>query len=259
MEALCNICNTSSRPLAHAVVLRKHDVVFFRCPRCGFVQTEEPFWLSEAYKRPIAVSDIGLVGRNLLWSHRICALVSLFFNSAGRFLDYGGGYGLLVRLMRDKGYDFYWSDKFCPNLFATGFEAAPQLEPYELLVALEVFEHLPTPLPEASAMLKLSQNLLISTLLIPPNNPRPGEWWYYALDDGQHVSFYTERSLMILAERLGLRLYTNGRDCHLLTPKRLSTALFRAVVSRWVSAAFAWYRYRTSLTTTASRTRMGIE
>jgi len=37
-------------------------------------------------------------------------------NPDGIFLDYAAGYGLFVRLMRDAGYNFRWSDLYCQNL-----------------------------------------------------------------------------------------------------------------------------------------------
>jgi hypothetical protein len=44
------------------------------------------------------------------------------FDANNRFIDYGGGYGLFVRLMRDAGFDYYWFDKFCDNVLSKGFE-----------------------------------------------------------------------------------------------------------------------------------------
>jgi hypothetical protein len=41
-----------------------------------------------------------------------------FIKKNGTFVDIGGGYGLLTRLMRDRGFDFYWKDPHCENIFA---------------------------------------------------------------------------------------------------------------------------------------------
>jgi len=62
------------------------------------MQTEEPCWLSEAYKDPIDISDTGYVARNISLSQKITVLLSLFFDKKAKFLDYAGGYGLFVRL-----------------------------------------------------------------------------------------------------------------------------------------------------------------
>ena len=49
-------------------------------------------------------------------------MTTVFFKSNGSIVDYGGGYGLLVRLMRNSGFDFYRYDPYCANFFAKGFE-----------------------------------------------------------------------------------------------------------------------------------------
>lgn len=98
---LCRICSQPALPWAVARVLGKHDVQYFRCGNCGFTQTETPYWLEEAYVDAINNSDIGLVSRNLVASKISIAVINAFFNPSAKFLDYGGGYGLFVRLMRD--------------------------------------------------------------------------------------------------------------------------------------------------------------
>ena len=44
----------------------KYDVKYFLCGNCGFVFTEEPYWLNEAYKSAINISDTGIVTRKNL-------------------------------------------------------------------------------------------------------------------------------------------------------------------------------------------------
>jgi 2-polyprenyl-3-methyl-5-hydroxy-6-metoxy-1,4-benzoquinol methylase len=46
--------------------------------------------------------------------------------------------------MRDRDFDFYWSDKYSENLLARGFAA--NHGPYGVAVAFEVLEHLPNPI-----------------------------------------------------------------------------------------------------------------
>ncbi len=61
----CQICHSLSRPLFSAPVLGKYRVSYFRCEHCGFLQTESPYWLPEAYQEPITRQDTGYVHRNL--------------------------------------------------------------------------------------------------------------------------------------------------------------------------------------------------
>ena len=223
----CKICEAESFYLASAKVLNKYDVSYFQCTNCRFVQTEDPYWLEEAYASPIAYSDAGLVFRNYMLSRVASNIIAKIFNPEANFLDCGGGYGLFVRLMRDINYKFFWQDKYCENIFAQGFEANLQEgETYEVVTSFEVFEHFVNPLAEISELLKYSKNILFSTELLPDSDPKPEEWWYYAPHEGQHISFYTPQSLSILADRLGLNLYSNGSSLHLLTESNIPGSLF---------------------------------
>ena len=216
-----------------AKVMGRHDVQYFRCPTCGFVQTEEPYWLAEAYADAIARSDVGLVERNQRLAVVARAVIGAFFKPGGRFLDYGGGYGLFVRLMRDRGFDFWRFETNCTNLFAAGFDIGPEaVAACELVTAFEVFEHLVNPLQDIQRMLRYSGSILLSTSLMPPSAPEPGGWWYYALEHGQHVSLYTREALARIAANFGLNLCSDGTSLHLLTAKKVSPALFR-IVSRY--------------------------
>lgn len=233
----CKVCESDSHHFAQGKVMGKYDVDYFQCSNCGFVQTEEPYWLDEAYSQPIASSDVGLAFRNLSFSQITQNLLFNFFNHQSKFLDYGGGYGLFVRLMRDAGFDFYWLDKFCQNIFAQGFEIDTATNnQFELVTAFEVFEHLVHPIDEVEELLKISRNILLSTELLPESNPKPNEWWYYVLHEGQHVSLYTAKSLSILAAKFNLNFYSNGSSLHLLTEKELPLDLFQQLAKGGLAA-----------------------
>jgi hypothetical protein len=124
--------------------------------------------------------------------------------------------------MRDLGFDFYWYDKFCDNLFARQFEAdVTGGVHYEVLTAFEVFEHLQEPRRELGLMLDVADNILFSTWLLPAHNPVPGDWWYYFPLHGQHIAFYTTQALQVLAELHHVHLTSDGASVHLLTKKPL--------------------------------------
>jgi hypothetical protein len=226
----CKICLAESASFSRTKILNRHDVEYFRCSSCGFVQTEEPYWLAEAYADAIGPADVGLVQRNLRRVPIVTALICTFFRADGEFIDYGGGYGLLVRLMRDAGFDFYHSDGHCANLLARGFEADSEGNgSFELLTAMELFEHLEDPIVEIERMLAYSRSIFFTTLLLPEPTPRPGDWWYYVPAQGQHISFYTQKSLEVIAKRFGLSLVTDGVSRHLLTDRRISPLIFKTV------------------------------
>ncbi len=235
----CKICDSDSHYFAISKILQKYDVNYYQCSNCGFVQTEEPYWLNEAYSEAIAPSDVGLLYRNNMMANITAKLLFNYFDHEAKFLDYGGGYGVFVRLMRDQGFDFYWQDKYCQNLFATGFELKEKDKSELLLVtAFELFEHLTYPTQELEKMLKLAPNILFSTSLLPKDNPKPDQWWYYTPHEGQHIAIYTRKSLEILAEKYNLKLYTDGSSLHLLsTNKNLPENLFDLIKTNQVETS----------------------
>jgi hypothetical protein len=104
-------------------VLNKYKVDYFQCLNCNFIQTEKPYWLDEAYSDAITKLDIGIIYRNINFSNTITQFFkNNLFSSDGIYLDYGGGYGIFVRMMRDKGFNFYRQDVFCNNLFAKNLQ-----------------------------------------------------------------------------------------------------------------------------------------
>lgn len=245
---MCNICASSTIFFAKASLLNKYSVTYFCCENCNFVQTETPYWLHDAYSDAITKADIGLVNRNLILTKITKAIITAFFKLNGHFLDYGSGYGLFVRLMRDRGYDFYWYDKYCDNLFAKTFDVKNQaVNSYELLTAFEVFEHLEIPASELEQMLTYSQNILFTTTLLPEDLPQPDKWWYYGLEHGQHISLYTYRSLIELGKRFNLNLYSDGNSIHLFTKENISAKLFRFLCKYKVAFMFDLATKRPSL------------
>jgi hypothetical protein len=227
-NAQCNICASDSLPLAQHLVLGKHDVQYYSCVHCGFIQTQAPYWLDEAYSSAIARSDLGLIGRNIKYSNFCSALVPLFFDPKGTFLDYGGGNGMFVRMMRDKGFDFYWLDKFAANQFAEGFEADPDNE-FSLLTAFEVFEHLTHPLETIAELFRYAGTVVFSTRVLPRWKIMPDEWWYFAPDTGQHVSLYSMESLKLIARKFNVHLSSNGISLHILSSRSVPGIVMKAL------------------------------
>ena len=66
--------------------------------------------------------------------------------------------------------------------------------------------------------------MLTTTHLVPDPAPQPADWWYYTLDSGQHITFYTRASLSVLAERLGFDGVVTGSFVHLFYRGKVSAA-----------------------------------
>ncbi|ATQ69563.1 MULTISPECIES: class I SAM-dependent methyltransferase [Methylosinus] len=224
----CKICGSQSQPAFRGTILGKYDVAYFHCSHCEFLQTEEPYWLEESYSSAISDLDLGPVNR-AIWGARIVeGVICSAFDANAKFVDWGGGYGVLTRLMRDRGYDFYWHDAHCPNLFAKAF-VADESQSYALLSCFEVFEHFVEPRVEIEKMLKLSSNILFTTELPPNKITSQRDWWYLTPETGQHISIYSSRTLEHLAAQYGLRLMSNGSSLHLLTREPISERRFHAI------------------------------
>lgn len=204
----CKICSQENNSIFNGKILKKFEVKYYYCSHCNFLQTEEPYWLDEAYSESINISDTGYMQRNINLSKKLTILLRLFFDQNAKFLDYAGGYGVFVRLMRDDGFDYYWDDKFTTNLFSRGFEYNKEV--IEAITTFESFEHFVNPLEEIEKMLKISKTVIFSTELLPNNIPEPKDWWYYGLDHGQHISFYNEYTFQFIANKYGLNYYNLG-------------------------------------------------
>jgi hypothetical protein len=222
----CKVCGGDAARVFDATLLFRHEVAFYHCGQCGFLQTQQPHWLDEAYVDAVVVADTGVLQRNQGLARISALLLYWLFPRDGKFLDLAGGYGLFVRLMRDVGFDFRWSDKYCENVFARGFESQPG-ESYALVTTFEVIEHVSDPVPFIRDALEASgaDSFLFTTELFSGVPPRPGDWWYYCFEAGQHISFFQRRTLEAIAGRLGKRLYSNG-SLHLITSRSIHPFVF---------------------------------
>ncbi len=235
----CRICHSVSTKISEKRLLQKYAVSYFRCSACRFIQTEDPYWLKEAYENVITSLDIGLVSRNLYLRETIPPVIDAFFDPSRPMIDYGGGYGLFVRLMRDLGYNFYRQDIYCDNLFAKHFDLADSPEKhFHLLTAFEVFEHLPDPMNEIEMMFSFADNIVFSTELSPEKIEDFDSWWYVAPETGQHISFYSVESLQFIAKKFNKHLYSNGNNLHVLSSSEQDRAKVNKVLPGIVPESF---------------------
>lgn len=188
---------------------------YFDCDTCGYIQTETPHWLEKAYSRAINDVDTGIMMRNRLNVGRVVTTLFALGKPTGRVIDHAGGYGILVRMLRDVGVDARWRDKYCENLLARGFEATDGH--CDLLTAFEVFEHMVEPVQELAAMLDETPSVLLSTDLVRTVYTPPPDWWYYGPEHGQHIGFFRPSTLRWIANRLGCHHASDGASLHLFS------------------------------------------
>lgn len=223
---ICRICGGEAALHFHAKVLGKHDGDFRYCAACDYIFAEDPHWLNEAYTDAIVKSDTDIAVRNVLTALRLAAILHFAFDDHGKgiYADVAGGYGLLTRLMRDLGFDYFWTDPYANNLFSRGFEYSSSNGDCSAISAIEVLEHTTNPLDFLSSSLSAhgTDTILFTTMTFPNNcPPAASEWDYYSLETGQHISFFSRKGLQTLGQRLGMEYYQLGR-IHLLTRRKLS-------------------------------------
>ena len=86
ISTTCRVCNKTVETIFSTVLLQKHPAQFFKCSQCGYVQTEEPYWLEEAYKASINDSDTGIMMRSF-WHRNIAStLIYFLFDKKRKFL-----------------------------------------------------------------------------------------------------------------------------------------------------------------------------
>ncbi len=197
-ESTCKICGHKTNHIMDGKILDKYNVKYFHCPNCDFVQTEEPYWLAEAYIDPINKYDTGIMTRNLTCVDVAKKALKQYKNK--NILDYAGGYGIFTRMMRDLRFNVYWSDKYCENIIATNCDW--NNETIDALTIFECFAHFVDPIKEIEHLFTISDTILCSTLLFKSGKPKPiDKWWYYAPQTGQHISFYSEKTIKFIAKK----------------------------------------------------------
>jgi hypothetical protein len=219
----CPVCAADMREAFRATVLHRHEAIYDHCDACGFLRVRAPHWLDEAYADAIAITDTGLMWRNQLIADQLAALLPVLGVAPGdRCLDYAGGYGVLTRLMRDKGFDFYWSDPYCRNLLAGGFEHNPALGACRLVTAFEVIEHVEQPVDFVQTALAAAEadTLIFSTEVYTGAPPKPADWRYYSLETGQHIGFFRSDTLTRLGKRLAMDVHSS-HGLHMLSRRAL--------------------------------------
>jgi len=242
------ICPISGEPMTvvfSEIVRHKHTVNYHYCASCGLLKTEKPYWLDEAYQEAIVETDTGLVSRNIEHSKLLEVVLKCLRIPQGRFLDVAGGYGLLTRLMRDKGYDCYTSDKCCRNVFAKAFEPRANFKA-DALFAFEALEHIEDPFLFVDDLFKTydCKTLIFSTLTFTGIIPSR-DWWYYGFESGQHITFYQPRTLSMLARRLRCNYYKITPSFHMITDVDVSFINRHILINRYFRKIYSLMISRT--------------
>ena len=199
--AACPLCNTNQK----LAFLSDAEREYYRCSCCDLIFVPREYHLSEIDQRARYDSHNNDPGdlryRNFFKQLLVPLLAILPSNSYG--LDFGSGPGPTLSLMLEEwGHNVDLYDKFYAQNDAV-FQNR-----YDFITATEVVEHLPNPLKDLEALVKILQKggiLAIMTEIVSPQLDFTN--WYYK-NDPSHVCFYSEKTFLYLANLLGLEIVT---------------------------------------------------
>jgi hypothetical protein len=214
----CKICDNTSDSLFEVQILRKYQEMLYTCSKCSCAFFSQPAWLDEAYSKAISDLDTGLLERSVDISNVLTPF--LFFSRfrGAAVLDFGGGIGVLARMLRDRGFRTSSHDPLAESVFSIPLDQSGHSP---VITMIEVLEHLTDPMGTLRELSLQSSLIFVSTLAQPSHGITP-EWWYLLPDTGQHIFFPSAKSFDIIAKQLGWRYYGNGKNLHVLSAQRLN-------------------------------------
>ena len=87
-----------------------------------------------------------------------------------------------------------------------------------------MLEHLHNTKIELKEIFKKGENFIFTTCLY--NNNLPSDWWYLGSEHGQHIGFYTKRSMQYIAKENKLFYSCIFKSYHIFTKNRFSVVKF---------------------------------
>lgn len=128
-------------------------------------------------------------------------------------LDYGSGNGLTASILAGKGWNFFSCDPIANPIPASG-----DFRNFNVISAIEVFEHIPFPILGMEDMLSYAADdcLLIIGTLASDNQVTKSrlDWWYAGPRNG-HITLHSITSMGILFNKYGFSYYSPNNSLHI--------------------------------------------
>ncbi|WP_411052387.1 class I SAM-dependent methyltransferase [Tritonibacter sp. SIMBA_163] len=214
----CPVCSSLSCPILarssnHSCGVRfggrsssdpGEQAVYGECKVCGHVATDYfDGWPDRRFKEQIYnadyhIHDPGYVARR---PKSTADAVTRFYSTSTRVLDYGSGSGLLPEHLSEVGVDAVAFDPMTLELTAISGQ-------YDLLLCIEVLEHVPNPQAAAETLLRLAADeadIVVTTLLLPEASEH--DYWWLGPRNG-HIHAFSPNSLAKLFP--GIRSFSPG-------------------------------------------------
>ncbi len=212
----CRLCGSVSEyRFSKSILAGSRDCQYFECTQCGGLQTEQPTWLAQSYSQRFHFLGVDSAYRSI-WAQALVQWCTTVLRCRGRILDWGGGHGLLCRLLRDIGHDAWLLDRYTENIFASGFRVET-VHGFSLITTFEVFEHLANPALDTAELFTARPDIII---VGTRRYCGQGEDWNYIYPHhGQHVFFWSRGAHTWLAEQHGYSLTMCGNSLAIYTKK----------------------------------------
>lgn len=199
-------------------------IYYALCSNCRFCFAPELLnWQLEEFEQRIYNDEYILVDPDYIETRprsNAANLISMFGDHALsiKHLDYGGGSGLLAKLLRESKWQSTSYDPFVNRDVSIG-----QLGKFDLITAFEVFEHVPDVrqlMSSLSSLLSTNGLVLFSTLLTDENiHPNQRVNWWYASPRNGHISLFSKHSLAIMAQDYGFNFGSFSEGFHVFFKK----------------------------------------
>ncbi|MDX1922663.1 MAG: class I SAM-dependent methyltransferase [Alphaproteobacteria bacterium] len=196
-------------------------VYYYHCPNCAFTFAPELMaWSKEEFEKNIYNEEYGIVDPDYLEArpaNNAKAIYDTFgqYYQGARHLDYGGGNGLMSKIMREKGWNSTSYDPFVN----TDVNPA-DLGKFDFITAFEIFEHVSdvNHLIKSLTQLMHPQSVVLFSTLISDTDIKPNQrlnWWYASPRNG-HISLFSKKSLALLASSVNLKCGSFNNVAHYL-------------------------------------------
>jgi hypothetical protein len=231
----CRLCSKSAVKKFSLDTTIAGEIFYYECESCLSLETQVPIWLEKAYADSnLSSLDVGAAQRVLV-SHAFILLFAKIFK-VGTILDFGGGDGLLCRLLRDRGVEAFTQDQYSAPTYAPVFRGSLEKH-YDLITAFEVLEHLPQPSTTLVKLFAAKPRFIVAST--EQYSGQDETWWY--LKNPQHVFFYSQQAFRFLAEHHGYAYYqVNGR--HIFAKDPINGFRLRLISRATQGRLFKWFR-----------------
>ena len=238
----CPICHSQVRDFSQLLIRGKFEGRYLKCTSCNFIHAENPSWLEGSFTDALNSLDIGSVDRCNIVADFVEVLANSLKVDNPKVLDWGGGYGLLTRILRDRGVRCSHYDPYTESLFAENIDLQSGSK-FDLIVLSEVMLHITDPVSTLTELLKLSDNIMFTAVIAPPDVTP--EWWYFMPDTGQHVAIFSQQTIPELGSALKVNTLSDKQFFHLVAkdqPGVLTRLLFTKRVIPFGVAALLYLK-----------------